>query len=56
MTDADWASLVRDFVERRFGEPDFHDRFFAAWGRLSANDWQCVPPSAVETLFYVVEA
>lgn len=56
MTDADWAVLVREFVDRRIDERAFHDRFFAAWHRLSADGWPLPRPPAIETLFYVVEA
>lgn len=56
MTDADWASLVRRFVERDIDSRTFHDLFFKAWHRLSAADWRVAPPSAIESLFFVVEA
>jgi hypothetical protein len=54
VSDADWHNLISDFVERRIDERTFHDRFFDRWH--ASDKTRADLPSAIDTLFFVVEA
>jgi hypothetical protein len=56
MNDGRWRDLLLDFLEQRIDGRAFHDRFFDAWRRSLAPGSTDLPPSAIETLFFVVEA
>lgn len=56
MNDGRWTDLLNDFLERRIDERAFHDRFFELWHRCVSPGAADLPPSAIETLFFVVEA
>ena len=54
MSDDAWLQLLEDFVGRRIGVNEFHDRFFDLWNGQPRFGPFCPPP--IEELFYTVEA